>query len=174
MSRHYGAGKTAAPPDCAEPERWQHGSVKPMLAPGVRTQRIANGVETLREAGQIGDPEVVAADRWYANYALGVLGGRDPERTGGGGSSDCHTGMLARARAVEMHNAVQASIGATFTQWLDKLLVQRWSFTAMAEHFTPGMSRQSASTTMAARCAMLLMVLSEVYAAIDKRRLSRK
>lgn len=59
-------------------------------------QRIRSGVLALRQSGDIGDPEVVASERWYRDYAMAEYGARveSLSSTGGGSSSGVSDAVL--------------------------------------------------------------------------------
>jgi len=152
----------------APAERWQHGQDATTHDDLRTAERVSSGVTRLRAAGDIGDAEVIAAHRWWQDYAEGVEGARDPERSGSGGASDQHVTMLVRAQAIGRHRAVTEILGDGMTVRLVAFLVDELSFAALADRFMPG--RADGRKRMATQMATLLTMLAGLYASIDRRR----
>jgi hypothetical protein len=158
-------------------ERWQHG--QHFIAAGkLYPQAVKRGVLLLRKSGDIGDAELVAAERFHRDYVLGVLGARDPERRATGNAPDAHTGQLARVRASQTHGAVSDLLGAGMTARLVAFLVDDRSLGNMAAEYHPQRERTDGLRRLAGQMATLLTVLAGLYAAVDgtgeKRRTERK
>ncbi|MCQ8242484.1 hypothetical protein [Rhizosaccharibacter radicis] len=62
-------------------------------------QRIASSVQAMLRSGDIEASHVDAAERWYRDYVMGVVGARDPEARKSGRAPDIHAAMLARTAA---------------------------------------------------------------------------
>lgn len=90
--------------DHAPFQRWQHGSAWTATD---GTQHVASTVAALRKSGKIGDPEVAAAARFYADYAF-ASGAHDPEKSGSGGSVDGYN--ISQIDAITRTNAVKVAL----------------------------------------------------------------
>jgi hypothetical protein len=152
----------------APPERWQHGQDVVGRGAAKRPTSVASGVQALRKAKCIGDAEVTAAERFHRDYVFGVEGVRDPLRGGLAGAGDLHDVMLARAAAITAHREIADVIGPKLTAWLVALIVSDLSFVAMQTRFMPG--PLAGRIEMKGRMTTVLLLLSRLYAAIDRRR----
>ena len=63
-------------------------------------QQIVTGLTTLAKCGEIDQAQSSAAERWYRDYVMGVVGARDPEARGSGKAPDVHASMLARTASI--------------------------------------------------------------------------
>ena len=151
----------------APPERWQHGAEVAPHGPIRVAQRTVRGVETLRSSGDIGDAEVTAADRWYQDYATGVLGARDSGKASVG-ASDLHASMLYRCQSTTRAREMNDAIGAENTRWLVHFLIHEYSIAAMAAVFWPGNDRSTGSKKAGASISMLLTVVAATYHRLDR------
>jgi len=156
----------AARPVLAPGERWQHGQERAAATRLLVPELVANGVWALREGDDIGDPEVVAAERFRADYTFGVEGVRDPI-AGRCGGHDPHDAQIARSEAITRYREITDAIGPRLSAWLVSLVVMDWSFAAMQRAYMPG--PLGARIEMRGRCTTVLILLSRMYAAIDKR-----
>jgi hypothetical protein len=151
----------------APPERWTHGQDQAEMVMRRMATRVCSGVDLLRRAGEIGDAEEIAAERFYVDYVCGVLGVRETESIGDSGSADFHTAQLAQCAAVTRHRAIADVIGIGMTMWLVGFIVDDLSFTALAARFMPG--RSDGRRDIRARMTTLLMLLPGLYATIDRK-----
>jgi hypothetical protein len=133
--------------------------------------RVSNGVQALLKAGDVEAHQVEAAERWYKDYVLGVIGARDPDRKRSGGAADIHTAMLARTAACGRCRIVRTALGLCSEIRLKLLLIDELSFSAIAAKLRPG--DVNGRKKIAAQMALLLEQLSEVYAQIDQQRKAR-
>jgi hypothetical protein len=132
-------------------------------------QQMVRGIDRLRTCGDIGDAEVVAADRFYRDYVYGVVGARDPEQRSQGGG-DAHTTAMARARAVAAYNEVVRRLDPRLLDRLHRFVVDENSISAMAEHYLPNRASTSARLNIGGQLATALMELAYIYTQIDGRR----
>lgn len=84
-------------PDRAPAQRLRKGQV---LRVQDDVQRVVGGLVTLNKAGDVTQDQVNAAERWYRDYVMGVIGARDPERKSSGKAPDIHAAMLSRTHAI--------------------------------------------------------------------------
>lgn len=157
--------------ETAPKERWQHGQDRASHHDLSTADRVSQNADTLKAQGLVGDAELFAAERFWMDYIVGVLGGSDPEGWGGGGGGDPHVAMILKSRALAHHNAVKAIIGDGMTARLVACFVDNMSFTAMGAKFFPrenqsGDARKSAKTQM----ATMLTILAGLYQAMDRKR----
>lgn len=131
-------------------------------------QRVVGGLATLARAGDIDQAQSSAAERWYRDYVMGVIGARDPEARRSGKAPDIHGSMLARTAAVARCRSVKDGLGLCGEIRLKLLLVDELSFSAIAGKLLPG--DINGRKKIAAQMAFLLEQLTEFYAAMDRRR----
>ena len=169
VRRRRAEALAAARVEIAPGERWQHGQDEfPAIHPRMPTS-VASGVALLARSKAIGDSEVIAADRFNRDYIYGIEGVRDPLGAGGrSGASDAHNGQFARAAAVGRYREIADTIGPLMTSWLVSFVVFDLSFCAMQAQFMPG--PLAGRTEMRGRMTTVLILLSRLYAAIDRRR----
>lgn len=118
----------------------------------------------------IGEAEVVAAGRFYVDYVRGVEGVREPSLELRSGSADVHAVAFARTKAVARHREIAETLGPAMTAWLVSFIVSDLSFVAMADRYWPGdQGRKEIKGGM----VTLLVLLSRLYAALDRRRKRR-
>jgi hypothetical protein len=156
-----------APPIPPTPERAQHGQMlyKPVSIRHPTT--IASGVQALQRSGAIGNAEVTAAERFQRDYTFGIEGVRDPAVGGRARSSDAHDAQIARAEALTRHREIADVIGEGMTQWLIGLVVLDLSFEVLAVRY---MRKADKRTEMRGRLTTLLIIVTQQYAAIDRRK----
>ena len=53
-------------------------------------QQVVGGLASLTRAGDIGEAQSSAAERWYRDYVMGIVGARDPEARSSGRAPDIH------------------------------------------------------------------------------------
>ncbi|NPD67872.1 hypothetical protein HN018_10885 [Lichenicola cladoniae] len=135
-------------------------------------QRLVGGVASLTGSDDVARPTTSAAERWYRDYVMGVIGARDPEARGSGRAPDIHASMLARAAAIARCRTVREGLGLCSEIRLKLLLVDELSFSVIAEKLLPGDS--NGRKKIAAQMAFLLEQLAEQYASIDRRRTNRR
>jgi len=165
------AEREASKIDTAPPERWTHGQAHEDST-GARTPtKVASGVWTLRRANSIGDAELMAAERFRRDYVFGVEGVRDP-LVGRCGAHDPHDAQIARSEAITRHREIADVIGRRMTSWLVALVVQDLTFVAMQALFMSGPA--GGYIEMKGRMTTILILLSRMYAAIDKRARRRR
>ena len=149
----------------ASPERQDKGS-NFRVVEGV--QRLWGPISALHRSGDIDDCHVVAADRWYRDFVLGVEGARDPEARRSGKAGDIHAGMLSRVAACERHREVREALGFCGEIRLHLMLVEELSFSSIADKLLPG--DVNGRKKVAAQMVFLLEQLVEHYASLDQRR----
>ena len=156
--------------DRAPPERWQHGQAEAApVAPRMPTT-VASGVQSLRDAKVIDNSEVAAANRFRDDYIRGIEGVREPTLAMRSGSADAHDVAIARAMAVGRHREIAGWLGSRMTGWLVAFLVEDLTFVAMAERYWPG---EAGRKEMRGSMMTMLVLLSHLYAALDRRRKRR-
>ncbi|MCQ8277776.1 hypothetical protein NFI95_04875 [Acetobacteraceae bacterium KSS8] len=131
-------------------------------------QRVVGGLTTLNKTGDINQEQLDAAERWYRDYVMGVIGARDPERRSSGKAPDLHAAMLSRTSAVGRCRFVRDSLGLCGEIRLKLLLIDELSFSAIAAQLLPG--DVNGRKKIAAQMVFLLEQLAEIYARFDKRR----
>ena len=131
-------------------------------------QRLVGGVSSLTGTGDADSAATSAAERWYRDYVMGVIGARDPEARGSGRAPDIHASMLARAAAISRCRTVREGLGLCSEVRLKLLLVDELSFSVIAEKLLPGDT--NGRKKIAAQMSFLLEQLAEQYALIDRRR----
>lgn len=118
------------------------------------------GVAALRKADKIGDPEVLAAERWYRDFTLGAHGVFDGDVSPAGGG-DAHTAGFARAKANQAIREASAAVGDRASLILAGLIVDDLTFSALAA--AVGLSRNE----VVGAAWLALHRLSEHYAGIS-------
>ncbi|MBE7209762.1 MAG: hypothetical protein INR65_01970 [Gluconacetobacter diazotrophicus] len=149
--------------DRATPERCGKGQD---LVVREDVQRVASGLTTLGAAGDVSAEQATAAERWYRDYVMGVVGARDPEGKRSGRAPDLHASMLARTAAVGRCRFVREALGLCGEVRLKLLLVEELSFSAIASVLLPNDS--NGRKKVAAQFLLLLEQLSEIYAHLDR------
>ena len=132
-------------------------------------QRMVGALATLLPEGGVEQARAAAAERWYRDYVMGVVGARDPEVRPSGRAPDIHAAMLARAAAIGRCRAVREGLGLCSELRLKLLLVDELSFSAIAAMLLPGDT--NGRRKIAAQMSFLLEQLAEQYGSIDRRRL---
>ena len=132
-------------------------------------QQIVTGVTTLAKCGDIDQAQSSAAERWYRDYVMGVVGARDPEARSSGKAPDVHASMLARTAAIGRCRAVRQGLGLCGEIRLRLLLVDELSFSAIAAELLPG--DVNGRKKIAAQMSFLLEQLAELYAELDRQRM---
>lgn len=131
-------------------------------------QRIVGSLSALSKAGEIDQAHHAAAERWYRDYVMGVVGARDPEARKSGRAPDIHAAMLARTAAVTRCRGVRNALGLCGEIRFKLLLIDELSFSAIAVKLFPG--DVNGRKKIAAQVMFLLEQLVEHYAAIDLQR----
>lgn len=152
----------------ATPERLDKGQDVRIVE---NVQRLVGGVASLTGAGHVDRATTSAAERWYRDYVMGVIGARDPEARGSGRAPDIHASMLARAAAIARCRTVREGLGLCSEIRLKLLLVDELSFSVIAEKLLPGDT--NGRKKIAAQMSFLLEQLAEQYASIDRRHSDR-
>ena len=130
-------------------------------------QRVIGALAALARHGDIDQAQSSAAERWYRDYVMGVMGARDPESRRSGKAPDIHASMLARTAAVGRCRAVRDGLGLCGEVRLRLLLIDELSFSAIAVKLLP--NDVNGRKKIAAQMALLLEQLSELYATLDRR-----
>ena len=130
-------------------------------------QRVVGALAALARNGDIDQAQSSAAERWYRDYVMGVVGARDPEGGRSGRAPDIHASMLARSAAVGRCRVVRNGLGLCGEVRLRLLLIDELSFSAIAAKLLP--NDVNGRKKIAAQMALLLEQLSELYAALDRR-----
>lgn len=126
--------------------------------------RLWSTVRWLYDAGDIGDDEVTAAQRWRAEFdyaengiVVAAINGPPVEK------GDIHTWMLGRGKCAARLRHLRQILGASLYSRIDMMLVRDMSFPDMARLIYPECVRAQARTKTAAQCALALERLSEYY-----------
>ena len=155
---------TSKQPERASAERSSKGQT---LVIQDNVQRVVGALAPLARNGDIDQAQTSAAERWYRDYVMGVIGARDPEAKRSGKAPDLHASMLARAAAVTRCRAVRNGLGLCGELRLRLLLIDELSFSSIANRLFPG--DVNGRKKIAAQMAFLLEQLAELYLALDKR-----
>ena len=142
--------------------RWRHGQDRSEPFGPRMPSGVANGVQTLFLAEDIGDSEVTASLRWYTDYVLGFEGVREGD---GGSGGDMTDAMVARVVSVTRHREIAAILGAKMSAWLVGFVVDDLSLRAMSDRFWPGTNGRM---HMRGSLVTLLIVLAGLYAGGDR------
>ncbi|WP_408874121.1 hypothetical protein [Gluconobacter roseus] len=153
-------------------ERYQHSDIREVA----NTFRVVNAVQSMYDAGDIGDDELAAADRWYREYVFASLGvvenppsdGRIRER------GDIHTWMMGRGQCSARITQIRDMLGLCAHVRLEMLLAREMSFSAMARHLYPALSEGRARMKVSAQCALLLEQLAHVYETMSRNKSRKK
>jgi hypothetical protein len=148
--------------DHAPEERWQHGADR---AETNGTQHVASTIAALRRSNKIGDAEVVAAGRFYADFAF-ASGARDPEKGGSGGGADGYS--AAQIDAITHWNAAVYAIGAFNAVKVEQVVIFEISIRSLAG----GKGGRDHGKETAKVCNAL-KTLSDHYAKLDGSRPGR-
>ena len=130
-------------------------------------QRVVGALAALARSGDIDQAQSSAAERWYRDYVVGIIGARDPEAGRSGRAPDIHASMLARSAAVGRCRMVRNGLGLCGEVRLKLLLIDELSFSVIAAKLLP--NDINGRKKIAAQMALLLEQLSEIYAALDRR-----
>lgn len=127
--------------------------------------QVVNTVLVLRDAGDIGDEEVAAAERWSREYVFSALGVVDQPSpvTPGALKGDVHTWMLNRGKCAERLRRIRETLGLTAHVRLEMMLGREMSFSTMAAFLYPDLSEARARMKVSAQCALLLEMLAHFY-----------
>ncbi len=131
-------------------------------------QQIVTGLATLARSGDIDQTQSSAAERWYRDYVMGVVGARDPEARRSGKAPDVHAAMLARTAAIGRCRVVRQGLGLCGEVRLNLLLIDELSFSAIASKLLPG--DVNGRKKIAAQMSFLLEQLAELYMELDMHR----
>ena len=132
--------------------------------------RVVNTVQSMYDAGDIGDDEVSVADRWYREYLFATLGVVE-ERPSDGRfreKGDVHTWMMGRGKCSARISEIREMLGLCGHVRLEMLLAREMSFSAMARQLYPGISEGRGRMKVSAQCGLLLEQLVHVYKNIKK------
>ena len=114
----------------APAERWNHGAEEAAVD---SVQRVCDGVAKLAKTGKIGAGEVLAAERWYRDYALSVMGVFDAPPGSSSGGGDAHTAGFARAKATQAFREALAAVWTHGAYLLRMVVACNWSMAAIAK-----------------------------------------
>ena len=140
----------------APAERWNHGAEEAVVD---SVQRVCDGVARLAKTGKIGAGEVLAAERWYRDYALAVMGVFDAPPGASSGGGDAHTAGFARAKAAHAFREALAAVGREGGDILRMFVVDGWTMAGVG--VVLGMDRMAAAGAV----VVTLRRLAEHYAA---------
>lgn len=129
---------------------------------------MTGGLTLLARTGDIDQAQSAAAERWYRDYVMGVIGARDPEAATSGRAPDIHARMLARTAAVARCRSVRNGLGLCGEMRLKLLLVDELSFSSIATSLLPG--DVNGRKKIAAQMSFLLEQLAELYQHLDRER----
>ncbi|GBQ09765.1 hypothetical protein AA21291_0187 [Swaminathania salitolerans LMG 21291] len=143
------------------PERLRHSAFR---VDG-ESLRVVTSVRRLYEAGEIGDDEVAAAQRWRCEVEYAELGIVDADRHGLDRyeKGDVHTWMLGRGRCRERLRHIREVLGTTIHIRIEMMLLHEMSLSAMAQLVFPNHARAVGRSRVAAQCALALERLGEFY-----------
>ncbi len=130
-------------------------------------QHVVGSLAALAKNGDIDQSQSSAAERWYRDYVMGVIGARDPEMRRSGKAPDLHASMLARTAAVGRCRVVRSGLGLCGEIRLKLLLIDELSFSAIAAKLFAG--DINGRKKVAAQMAFLLEQLAELYMSMDQR-----
>ncbi len=99
---------------------------------GIPVRRILSGVRRLYQDGKITGGDAAAAEKYAADYALGILGAMDPERRGSSCRGDLHAFQVARLDAASRYREAKSAIGAEADHLLQLFVVQQKGMAAIA------------------------------------------
>jgi hypothetical protein len=119
----------------------------------------------------IAQDQADAAQRWYKDYVMGIIGAHDPEARRSGKAPDLHAAMLSRTEAIGRCKTVRHSLGLCGEVRLRLLLVDELSFSAIAAILLPG--DVNGRKKVAAQMVLLLQQLTELYDRIDRAKMKR-
>ncbi|NIE79234.1 hypothetical protein [Asaia sp. As-1742] len=126
--------------------------------------RLWTTVARLRDAGDIGDDEVAAAQRWRAEFDYAERGVVETSLSDyPGEKGDIHTWMLGRGKCAARLRRMRELMGDGLHSRIEMLLVREMRFSDMAHLIFPDDTRAQARTKTAAQCALALEWLSEYY-----------
>lgn len=126
--------------------------------------RLWSTVAWLYKAGDIGDDEVAAAQRWRAEYDYaerGVFEAQGERMATEKG--DIHTWMLGRGKCAARLRQLHMLMGDSLHSRIEMMLIREMSFPDMARLIFPEGARAQARTKTAAQCALALEWLCEYY-----------
>lgn len=148
--------------------RWRHGQELEKPPAPRMPSRVASGLWALAATQAISNSEIVAAERFRVDYVVGIEGLREPSLAQRSGSADCHDVQILRTEALTNHREIADAIGPRMTAWLVDFVVLDLSLRAMAEVHAPG--PLCGRMKMGARMTVVLILLSRLYAAVDRRK----
>lgn len=156
------------------PERDAHSHIRTeqvrtsLQGPALAVRRVVGAVGLMWKRDEISDAEHAAAERWYRDYATGVLGGRDPSESRSTGGADAHDAQIARIHAVARCAAVRAAIGFCGEVRLKAVMIDELTFVAMAHRLLPG--KAGGERLIKSQVQLILEQLAEHYDAADQAR----
>jgi hypothetical protein len=125
-------------------------------------QQVGRPVVALRAKGSISDGEVVAATRYYDDYAFGVHGADIATRAGSGGGVDGYS--IAQIEALGRYLDVMRGLGPLTAAILDTFVIHEKTIRAMAG---PSGARQKQLSTIVVTA---LKDLADHYDRVDNAR----
>ena len=134
--------------------------------------RTASALSTLRRSNDIDDTHIAAADRWYRDWVMGVVGACDPSIQRSGQAADPHSRMLARIAASSRCTAVREYLGMQAERRLRMILVEELSFSEIGRRLLP--RDVNSRKKIAAQTILLLEMLAEHYQNRDQCRRARE
>lgn len=166
------AAASCAPMPCAPAacgptgERLRHGEMEERGG----VWRVVNTVQSMLDAGDVGEEEVSAADRWYREYVFATLGTVESAASDSRfrEKGDVHTWMLGRGKCAARLSAIRDALGLCGHIRLEMMLAREMSFSAMARCLYPGLSEGRARMKVSAQCALVLEQLAHLYVKIRK------
>ena len=156
------------------PEREDHTHIRTeqvrtsLRGPALAVRRVVGAVGLMWKKGEIEDAEHAAAERWYRDYATGVLGGRDPKEGRCTGGADAHDVQIARLSATTRSIAARRVIGFCGEVRMKAVMVDELTFVAAASRLMPGKS--GGERLIKAQVELILKQLVEHYGAVDRAR----
>lgn len=136
--------------------------------------RVRTTVQALVNAGDIGQEEVDAADRWYRDFVFGHYGYIEfaPDHVPDTVTRhDAVSWQVVRANAVGRIADVRDALGMCAHHRLRLMLVDEQSFSAMGSALYPRLSQSVSRGRVSAQCALILEQLAAFY---DKARSRQK
>lgn len=126
------------------PEREQHGTVlleAATDAPGVSVARVQPTLERMARRGQISRRQMLAGERIYRAWALGIVGARDGEASGNGSDPSGYTDR--RLDAATEYRRLRDAIGMRPWICVFHVCCEDWSLERFANDVGKSMDRKA-------------------------------
>jgi hypothetical protein len=134
---------TALRRSLVRPEREQHGTIlleAATDAPGVSVARVQPVLERMARRGQISRRQMLAGQRIYAAWALGIVGARNGEASGNGSDPGGYTDR--RLDAATEYRRIREAVGLRLWPITWHVTCDDWSVDRFATEIGNGMDRK--------------------------------